>query len=252
MATGQENFRAPRRPKTIFLDYDGTLVPFAEKPELAMPDAALFALLSSLAELEGSRVHIVSGRTRDSLDRWLGALPIGLHAEHGFWSRLRPGERWTSRSASVSWMESVRELMKLFAARAPGAWIEEKTASLAWHYRLADPTLGRAIAKELRDTLARRADFDVLDGVDVVEARAHGVNKGAIVPEALRSVSPDAELIAIGDDQTDEDLFAALPPNASCYRVGEGATRATHRLRDVAAVRALLSSFLPTEDSTPS
>ena len=42
-------------------------------------------------------VHVVSGRRRDTLERWLGALPIGLHAEHGFWSPHAGRARGTAR-----------------------------------------------------------------------------------------------------------------------------------------------------------
>jgi trehalose 6-phosphate synthase/phosphatase len=73
----------------LLLDYAGTLVPFAPTPELAEPDVELIALLRGLAARPDTEIHIVSGRTPETLERWLGALPIGLHAEHGFLSRPR-------------------------------------------------------------------------------------------------------------------------------------------------------------------
>src|SRR5438552_3801868 len=75
----------------LLLDYDGTLVPHASVPELATPDEALLELLRTLAARPRTHVHVVSGRSRESLDRWLGRLPIGLHADHGFWSRPANG-----------------------------------------------------------------------------------------------------------------------------------------------------------------
>ena len=80
----------------LLLDYDGTLVPFAPIPALAEPDDQLVALLRDLADRPNTEVHVVSGRTQEALERWLGALPIGLHAEHGLLSRpagdLRVGD----------------------------------------------------------------------------------------------------------------------------------------------------------------
>ena len=55
------------------------------------PDVELMALLTRLAERPGMQVHIVSGRSRECRASWFGALPIGLHTEHGFASRLEPG-----------------------------------------------------------------------------------------------------------------------------------------------------------------
>ena len=58
----------------MLLDYDGTLVPFTATPELARPDAALMRLLRSLASRPDTEVHIVSGRSREALEQWVGEL----------------------------------------------------------------------------------------------------------------------------------------------------------------------------------
>ncbi|MBA3550470.1 MAG: bifunctional alpha,alpha-trehalose-phosphate synthase (UDP-forming)/trehalose-phosphatase, partial [Nannocystis sp.] len=72
----------------VFLDYDGTLVKIAARPELAQPDPELIQLLTDLTGRPDCAVHVVSGRPRAELERWFGALPIGLHAEHGMYSRI--------------------------------------------------------------------------------------------------------------------------------------------------------------------
>jgi trehalose 6-phosphate synthase/phosphatase len=59
----------------LLLDYDGTLVPFAPTPDLAEPDDKLILLLQELAARPLTEVHMVSGRSRETLERWLGALP---------------------------------------------------------------------------------------------------------------------------------------------------------------------------------
>ncbi|HJZ67164.1 MAG TPA: bifunctional alpha,alpha-trehalose-phosphate synthase (UDP-forming)/trehalose-phosphatase, partial [Blastocatellia bacterium] len=64
----------------LLLDYDGTLVPFASTPQLAAPDQDLLSLLNALAQRPRAIIHVLSGRTRDTLEQWLGNLPIGLHA----------------------------------------------------------------------------------------------------------------------------------------------------------------------------
>ena len=127
----------------LLLDYDGTLVPFARSPDLAAPDRPLHDLLGALAAKPGVRVHVVSGRRKEPLERWLGDLPVGLHAEHGYWSRMAPDWPWVAMTdVSVSWKPDVRRILDQATATTPGALVEEKTASLAWHYRMAEPELG--------------------------------------------------------------------------------------------------------------
>ena len=79
--------------RVLFLDYDGTLVPFASSPRLARPDPELLELLSRLGADERNDVVIVSGRARRDLEGWFGRLPVALMAEHGVWLRP-PGGEW--------------------------------------------------------------------------------------------------------------------------------------------------------------
>jgi trehalose 6-phosphate synthase/phosphatase len=51
-------------------------------------------------------------------------------------------------------------------------------------------------------------------------------------------------VLSMGDDRTDEDMFAALPPEAIAIHVGHGASVARHRLPDWRASRAFLRSLL--------
>ena len=233
----------------LLLDYDGTLAPLRPRPELAAPDAELVALLTALAERPGTELHIVSGRKRQNLEEWLGHLPVALHAEHGMWSRFSPDETWTGgTSGDEQWRQGVREILEEVSGRTPGSLIEEKTAGFAWHYRQADPSFGETQANELRVHLAQllsNQPVEIITGHKVVEVRPHGINKGKVVTEVLRRPRADLPtILAIGDDQTDEDLFAALPSDAVSVRVGMVRSRARHRLADVEDVRLLLRALL--------
>jgi trehalose 6-phosphate synthase/phosphatase len=234
----------------LLLDYDGTLVPFASVPELAAPDEALMDLLSGLAARPHTEVHVVSGRGRDSLERFLGALPIGLHAEHGFWSRSTDG-MWQSRPEPPSeWRQQVRDILDQATARTPGTLIEEKSVSLAWHYRRAEPDFGSRQAEELQRHLAERlrnAPVEILSGDKVIEIRPAGIHKGILVAALLERAPARTLLVAMGDDRTDEDLFAALPPGAVSIHVGADPSRAEFRLADVASARQLLAALLADE-----
>ena len=190
----------------------------------------------------------MSGRAREALEHWLGALPIWLHAEHGFWSRPPGGREWTpAAEVGGSWREPVLALLRDTTARTPGSLIEVKAVALAWHYRLADLETGARRANELRlhlSQLLSNQPVEILAGNRVLEIRPHGIHKGRIVPPLPPERLSRTTVLAIGDDRTDEDLFGALPPEAISIRVGPGLTKARFRLESVAAVRQLLQSLV--------
>jgi len=231
----------------LLLDYDGTLVPFARAPDLATPDGELRELLRALASKPGARVHVVSGRSRETLDRWLGDLPIALHAEHGFWSRGSPEEPWVAMTnIRATWQAGARRILEQATAVTPGALIETKTASLAWHWRMAEPELGAERAQELWRRL--EADLseepvELLRGERVIEIRPRGMHKGRVVERVLAALPrPLPTIAAMGDDVTDDDTFRALPPEAITISVGFRPSVARYRVARPRAARALLKS----------
>lgn len=233
----------------LLLDYDGTLVPFARAPDLAAPDRELRELLRALAAKPGARVHVVSGRSRETLERWLGDLPIGLHAEHGLWSRSRPHEPWVAMmDVRASWQAEARRILDEVTATTPGALIEVKTASLAWHWRMAEPELGAERAQELWRRLGahlRQEPIEMLRGDKVIEIRPRGVHKGRVVERVLAALQqPLPTIAAMGDDVTDDDTFRALPPEAITISVGFRPSAARYRVARPRAARALLKSVV--------
>ena len=92
------------------------------------------------------------------------------------------------KAMTKDWKERVRPILLLYVDRLPGALLEEKEFSLAWHYRRADPEQASLRAKELLDDLAgytRNIDVQVLEGNKVIEVRNTGVNKGTAAMEWL-------------------------------------------------------------------
>ena len=85
---------------------------------------------------------------------------------------------------------------------------------------------------------------DVLRGEHVVEIRPAGIQKGLIVTRLLAEAGPGTLVVAVGDDVTDEDMFAAVPAQGLTIHVGPRPSRAGLRLRDVAACHALLRGLL--------
>jgi trehalose 6-phosphate synthase/phosphatase len=234
------------KPIRLLLDYDGTLVPIARSPELATPDQEVRSLLASLVEAAPHiRTAIVSGRSRETLEGWFGSLPLSLWAEHGFWHRPSPRLPWQAAAPIPSELRAVQSILEHFAADTPGAQVEVKSASLAWHYRQADRQFGARQAHELRMLLGdalRDQPFEIIEGKKVIEVRLRGVSKGLVACRLLAERDPDVVLVAIGDDRTDEDLFRALPPSSITVAVGSRPTNARFRVGDYSAVRRLLRS----------
>ncbi len=237
-------------PHRIFmLDYDGTLVPLEILPDLAVPDEALLSLLRRLAEMPNTEVHVVSGRSRASLEPWLGNSPISLHIEHGFWSRDRSGA-WTQvLETPPEFLKQIHDVMKRHAQRTPGTLVERKAASVAFHYRRVDPHLADARLRSLRSelTLALGPNAEILEGHKVVEVRARGVHKGVVAARVIAEAPVGSVVFAAGDDRTDEDLFAALPDDAVSVRVGPGASRAKLRVSTPFELRRMLGKLLEME-----
>jgi trehalose 6-phosphate synthase/phosphatase len=235
--------------RLILLDYDGTLVPFAPHPQQARPDAKLLALLTRLAAAPGHRVYLVSGRDRRVLQEWFGGTGMGLIAEHGVWI-LERGPEWTlMKPLNAAWKSQIMPILRLYVDRLPGSFLEEKEFSIAWHYRKADPELGAHRAKELIDDLVHftaNIDVQVLEGKKVVEIRNAGVNKGNAALFCQNRFQPDF-FLAIGDDQTDEDLFKAMPEDAFTVRVGLSISYADYCLYNYMEVRTLLEDLMGKE-----
>ena len=233
----------------LLLDYDGTLVPIVARPELAAPDAALHELLAALVRRPATSVHVVSGRMREDLDRWVAAAGVSLVSEHGAWAKA-PGVAWRRLvDGDLAWMQAAAARLRALAAEHPGSVLEEKGVSFSWHFRLAptvDDRLAADVAGELRASFAA-APVDVIEGDKIVEMRLHGATKARAVENARRLAPKGALVVAFGDDRTDEDMFAALAedPHGVAVHVGETkATCASVRVPDVDAVRVALRALL--------
>jgi trehalose 6-phosphate synthase/phosphatase len=210
--------------RQILLDYDGTLRELVGHPDLAVPTPEIRDLLIELASLPQTTVHVVSGRTRESLEAWLGDLPVHLCAEHGYLVR-DPGGGWnTPIDVDLSWLPRVERLFRREAADVPGTMVERKAASVSWHYRQAEPEYGSWRARELLvalENVLAGIPAEILPGRRVIEVRARGVNKGTYLQRLVadRALAPSL-FLAAGDDVTDNDLFQVLPDDAIAIHVG--------------------------------
>src|SRR5690554_2108829 len=231
--------------RLLILDYDGTLVGFHPIPEKACPDKNLYELLESLIKDSRNELVIISGRKREQLDKWFGKMNATLVAEHGVW-RKDPGKEWDVRPGlSEHWQDQIFELMLAFAQRTPGARVERKDFSIAWHYRKVQKDLGMIRSDELLESLKDYAGtfgLQILEGSKVIEIRNAGVNKGQSVSELLEDKHYDF-VLSVGDDKTDEDMFMVLPEPAITIKVGTGDSHARYFVPSIRELRKLLASL---------
>lgn len=246
-----EFLRAPNR--LFVLDYDGTLVPFAGEPHLATPDSELVSTLKRLASLPQTTTVILSGRDKESLDAWFNATGAILVAEHGGWVKQSPSEAWepTIAPSSDSWKKEIRPILDLHVDRIPGSFVEEKNFSLVWHYRKAESESASFAARELLDMLSNlttNLDVHVLPGNKTIEVRTTGISKGAFFLRFF-ATAQFPFIVAAGDDWTDEDLFAVLPPEAYSIKVGLQMSKARYNVPAYQDIRSLLHQLTEAADA---
>lgn len=231
--------------KLILLDYDGTLAPFARTPQQAAPSEKLLELLGRLSADSSSTIALVSGRKRDSLEAWFGHLDLTLVAEHGGFFKVA-GRPWSQPvQVNTEWKEKILPLFHFYQDKCPGSFIEEKTLSLAWHYRNTDKEYGVIRARELEhelNALAAELGFQVMEGNMVIEARSGGIDKGAAASSLIGQKNYDF-ILAIGDDKTDEDMFKAIPEQGFSIKVGLTQSHARFNVRQQSDVIRFLAGF---------
>lgn len=239
-----EKYKAASK-RLLFLDYDGTLVPFKADPLKASPNAELMGLLAALSSDPKNKVVIISGRKKETLEAWLGDLPIDFVAEHGAWIREQ-GKPWVSADITDNeWKEHFLFLLQQYVQSTPGSFIEEKDYSLAWHFRKVDPGLAALRSCEIIGNLkfaVANFGLQLLEGNKVLEIKSAHINKGIAADRWLKQVQADF-ILAIGDDRTDEDTFKAMPEGVYNIKVGTGISVAGYFVNDTDEVRSLLETF---------
>ena len=230
----------------VFLDYDGTLQRFFNNPQDAKPDEELYKLLDKLAAKENTNLVLISGRDKDTFDKWFGNRKYNLIAEHGAWKR-ELGSDWIERKAvHDEWKDNILPVLESYVDRTPGSLIENKTYSLVWHYRKSDIELGALRALELVTDISNliiNQDLEILEGSKVIEIKVAGINKGIAASEYLMNHKSDF-VMAMGDDWTDEFLFKELPAKAHTIKVGTGNSVAKYYVNTYRDVRNFLSDIL--------
>ena len=232
----------------LLLDYDGTLVEIAPRPELASPTSALLRLLARLIKCPDYIVVVVSGRPLQNLLKLLPIPGLNYLGSHGGESLIfgKPFHPISAKSASeeiAGWKKQLAGLLE----HLTGWWIEDKPQGFALHYRQASPVQEEQLSKIIETWKAKIIDSgscQVLSGKKVMEILPCEVNKGEAIQKILLSSHFLGYLpLFIGDDITDESVFAVIQAQGLSFKVGETEqpTKANHFLNNPAQVREFLA-----------
>jgi trehalose 6-phosphate phosphatase len=229
---------------SLFLDFDGTLVPIEPDPRSPRPDEATVEVLKKLAGRKLLVTTIISGRAVEDLYsriRVEGIIYAGNHGLEIFGRSLHFVEAtaWNRRGE----LERLTEELSVLLGAVEGALVENKGLTASVHYRQAAPESLPEIQEVVRMTVARyNPMFLATQGRKVVEiVPATNWNKGSAVEWINRQLGGQRVLsIYAGDDNTDERAFRTLP-DAVTIKVGHlPETDARYRLPDPGALHELL------------
>ncbi|WP_343068406.1 bifunctional alpha,alpha-trehalose-phosphate synthase (UDP-forming)/trehalose-phosphatase [Brachybacterium halotolerans] len=234
-------------------DFDGVLAPIVTDRDAVQANPRSIGALRGLTELSGVNVALVSGRALEDLQHHagmpssvalvgshgaeVGALPSDLHAD------VMDAGTMTMDETRQNLRDSIARRLQHIADQHPGAEVEVKPASAVLHTRNAKGR-GAGNATEAALEFARGLpDVTVTPGKEVVEFSVVDSHKGTAVRALGRAAAADA-ILYLGDDVTDENVFAILEDGDLGVKVGDGDTAAAFRIEGTDAVAELLERLL--------
>lgn len=231
--------------RLLLLDYDGTLQAHTDHYAKATPSKSLIELLKKLAADDQNEVVVISGRSQNDLQEWFGDIHINLVAEHGAVTKAAGHKTWHQTvNTGRRWKKIIMPILQNYTDLTPKARIEEKQYSLVWHYRQSPAFAAQKnlqILQRVLRPLTSQYGLALFHGSKILEIKDPGINKGNAIHRWLRREHDF--ILAIGDDFTDEDMFAAAPPSAVTVKVGRGRTLANYRVNSSGEVLELLKSL---------
>jgi trehalose 6-phosphate phosphatase len=233
----------------ILLDIDGTLLDLAPTPREVWVPPGLAETLRRLYDKTSGALALVSGRSLNDIDLIFAPDQFPAVGGHGAEMRISTDSEAVATHAPPMDKELKRRLAAI-AKLSPGILLEDKGYSLALHYRLA-PHAEKAIyaAVSLIRADLPNASIEVLPGKCVCEIKQSGFDKATGVRE-LMSHEPfrGRRPIFIGDDVTDESVFAIVPDlGGLAFSVGRRAQGVTGHFDEPRDVRAWLASLIDGE-----
>jgi trehalose 6-phosphate phosphatase len=233
----------------VLLDIDGTLLDLAPTPREVWVPPGLAKTMHRLHQRTNGALALVSGRSLNDIDLIFAPDQFPAVGGHGAEMRIEADSEFVAAHAPPMDKELKRRLAAI-ARLSPGILLEDKGYSLALHYRLA-PHAEKAIyeAVSLIRADLPNAPIEVLPGKLVCEIKHSGFTKATGVRELMthepfRGRRP----FFIGDDVTDESVFAIMPDlDGLAFSVGRRARGVAGHFDAPSDVREFLAHLLDDE-----
>lgn len=226
----------------LFLDIDGCLLDFAERPEDVIVPPGLRQDIARLRIALGGALALVSGRSLAQIDALFPEMQLEAAGLHGLQLRAElTGD--AEPEANLDDLALIRAAAEQAVAEHPGAWVEDKGIALAFHWRAA-PAARRALEAIAAGAIGRLTGYRLQHGNCVLELRPDGHHKGTAIERLMRTTPFAGRLpVYAGDDFTDEDGFMTINSlGGLSIIVGDRRpTTARHGIPDTAALRGWLS-----------
>ncbi len=237
-------------------DYDGTISPIVKNPDQARPHREAIVALRSLASLPQTHVAVISGRALCDLASMTG-LPEDIHLVGSHGSEFDLDFAMSLPREASELRQRVLTELKQIAGNGDGFLIEEKPASIAFHYRNADEVEAARALKSVRHGPAAIEGVYTKHGKKVLELGVVATSKGKAL-ETIRNRVGASAVIFFGDDVTDEDAFGTLRGPDLSIKVGPGESQASYFIdgpedvaRQLARLSELRSNWLAGSDAVP-
>jgi trehalose 6-phosphate phosphatase len=236
----------------ILLDIDGTLLDLMPTPRQVWVPPGLAKTLDHLLTRTSGALALVSGRSLNDIDLIFAPARFPAVGGHGAEMRLTAdGEAAVIHAPPMD--QELKRRLAAIARLSPGILLEDKGYSLALHYRLA-PHAEKAIYEAIALIRADLPDapIEVLPGKCVYEIKHAGFTKASGVRELMsREPFKGRRPLFIGDDVTDESVFAIMPDfDGLSFSVGRRANGVSGHFDAPVDVREFLARLLDDESAT--
>ncbi|TWT42009.1 Trehalase [Phycisphaerae bacterium RAS1] len=223
----------------VATDFDGTLAPIVNDPARAEANRESLVALKALSGMPQTHIAVISGRAlRDLASRTAGVDEAHLVGSHG--SEFEADSVAPLSAAQQDLLTRLAVALRELAGGGDGFQIEVKPASLAFHYRNAEPSAAEGAVAAIERGLGRWPGVYLRQGKMVVELSVVRTHKGEAL-QRLRQRLGASGVLFLGDDSTDEDAFATLQGPDVGVKVGPGSSAARHRAADTQAVARVLA-----------
>lgn len=201
----------------LFLDYDGTLVNFQNRPTEVKTPIKIIKIIKQLIKNPNIMIIIVTGRSLHDIKKLLNINGLSFIALHGLIMETSNGLSftWKKENQARLLIRGIKEDIQEEVKKEKGAFLEDKDLTIVLHYRLSSKNRIQVIREKFKKVVKskdKKKIFEIINGEKIIEARPRGWNKGKAIEMLLNKHINKKNIlpIYIGDDVTDEDAFQVL------------------------------------------